>query len=458
MRLSKLRSFLTKPVTTRVVIALVAGLCIMKYAVVPAFYDFDMTLRELPFGMGPPTEAIARTGSMLTCPAPGAQPSYCAFAARMPLMPYVFAALSKIVGDDVLRIAVLKTLLLDLLLIVFLARFVSTFGADRFILALFCAVFSGPQFMLHSFSPFYEEGFLIQLLAVIAATQVALLTGRGRELWRWSRILAYVCVCAGVYLIKSSMILVLVWSILSLFLFVRIRPGIRFAVALAMCLPVMVWGSAVDRVTGRFAVGTSIDGLNLLEGNNPATENFYPEFSLDLVIGEGPIEVEGRMIDRFDLRDLDPRFTADTWADEWQPDDALRTIAIRWALAHPRDELRLLARKIEVFFLDIRNSPKLPWHPKPPLPVLMAGMAWMAAMRAVLWCAIAASAIAVRRPGVQRGLGVGFLGFLAAYCAPYVVGYGFERHVVPVLLPAAIYLAGFWRLRFDRIDRAAHAR
>jgi enoyl-CoA hydratase/carnithine racemase len=125
-------------------------------------------------------------------------------------------------------------------------------------------------------------------------------------------------------------------------------------------------------------------------------------------------------------------------------------MAIAWAIRHPIEELRLLMQKIEVFFFAIRNSPMLPWHDKPPMVALMAGMAWMASMRIMLWCAIAAAALAIWRPMPQRGVGICCLGFLAAYAAPYLVGYGFERHVVPVLLPSALFLGSLWRVRLEQ--------
>jgi hypothetical protein len=280
----------------------------LKFVVVPAFYDFNMPIRELPFGFGAPTETAASTGTLLVCPLPGEQRAYCTFASRMSLIPYIFAGGSKLLGDSVFRITILKTALLDLVLLYYLARFLTIVGADRFMLVLLAAVAAGPQFMLHSFSSFYEEGFLIQLLGILAVIQIAYALGREHELGRWARLPAYVSVTAVIYLLKSSMIVVVVWSVVVLFCFVRRSLSVRTVAAFAMCLPVVIWGSVVDHATGRFAVGTSIDGLNLLEGNNPATLNFYPRYSLDLAIGNGPIELDGHMIERIRLEDLDPRF------------------------------------------------------------------------------------------------------------------------------------------------------
>lgn len=440
-------SLLAMPVCRRVVIAIVALLCVLQVTIVPAFYTFDMPIRALPFGFGPPTEAVATTGSLMVCPQPPSQGQFCTFANRMPLIPYVFAGASKLVGDSVLAIAILKTLLLDLLLLYFLSRFLAIVGADRLTLILFALVFAGPQFMLHSAAPYYEEGFLIQLLAILFIIQLAYALRRESELARWARLPAYIAVSAAIYLLKSSMILVVAWNIIFLLGFMRSRAGVRISAAIAMCLPPLLWGAVLDHVTGRFALGTSIDGLNLLEGNNPATLDFYPRYTVDMIIGDGPVELDGRTVERLKLREFDPRFVRDSWIDEWQQDDAFRNAAIAWAAGHISEELRLVAEKLWVFFFDIRNSPIVPGSNKPRALALALGMAWMASMRVVMWTAFAVAVLAARRGTTLRLAGICLFAFIASYAAPYIVGFGFERHVVPIVLPAALWLVAALRIR-----------
>lgn len=100
-------------------------------------------------------DCASRTGLTAVCPplfldAPNL---HCAVVERMPLIPYLYAGAMKLVGDNALRVAVLKTAILDLLLLYFVARWLAIVGADRFTLMLIAFVFAGPQYMLHSFSP-----------------------------------------------------------------------------------------------------------------------------------------------------------------------------------------------------------------------------------------------------------------------------------------------------------------
>jgi hypothetical protein len=446
--LLRVAQFLQEPISPRAVIAALCALTLLKLLIVPAFNDLDIPVRHIAFGFGPATQSVATTGSLAACP-----PLFlplpdlrCAFAERMPLMPYVFAGAMKLVGDSALRIALLKTVLLDLLLVYFIYRWLVIIGADRFTLVVVAMVFAGPQFMLHSLSPHYEEGFLIQLLAILLIIQFAYAWGRESELAPWARLPAYVGVSWAIYLLKSSMILVFAWSFVFPFLFMRISTTRRLATALAMCVPLLAWGAFVKHTTGYFALGTSIDGWNLMLGNNPATLDFYPRYTVDILHGDGPIELDGRLINRVRLQDLEPQVERKDSINEWQANDMFRNVAIGWALGHIGEELRLVARKLAVFFIDIRNQPLVPGNKKPPNIALIAGMAWMAAMRLVMWAAIAAAALAIWRGTLIRGVGLCFLMLLALSALPCVVGYAYERHVVPVMLPAALFLASAWRL------------
>lgn len=147
------------------------------------------------------------------------------------------------------------------------------------------------------------------------------------------------------------------------------------------------------------------------------------------------------------MRDFDRQFEEKGPADEWQINNAYRDIAIAWAIGHIGEELRLVARRLTTFFLEVRNNPIAPGHDKPPAVALVAGMAWMAAMRIVMWSAIITAGLAVWRGTNMRSAGLCFLCFLAAYAAPCIVAYAYERHAVPVILPAALFLASVWRAR-----------
>jgi hypothetical protein len=445
----RLIQFFSHPVSPRLIIAAAVALTVLKLLIVPTFYNFEIPIREIGFGFGATAQAVATTGLTMVCPplfldAPNLQ---CAVAERMPLIPYLYAGAMKLVGDDALRLAILKTAVLDLLLLYFLTRWLAIVGADRFTLMLIAMVFVGPQYMLHSFSPHYEEGFLIQLLAILLIMQFVYVWERENELAPWARLPAYVTVNAAIYLVKSSMLLVLVWSFIFLARFMRLGTAVKFAAALVMCVPLVLWGSYTKYMTGHFAIGTSIDGWNLFLGNNSTTLDFYPRYTVDILHGDGPIELDGRVLNRVNLRDVNRQLEGNGSIDEWRINDSYRNIAIAWAIAHVGEELRLVARRLTTLFLEVRNNPAVPGHDKPPAVALVAGMAWMTVMRVIIWSAIITAVLAVWRGTNMRSAGLCFLAFLAAYAAPCILAYAYERHVVPIVLPAALFLASVWRLR-----------
>jgi hypothetical protein len=151
----RIAPFFTHPVSPRLIVAVLIALTALKLLIVPAFYNFEIPVREIGFGFGATAQAVAETGLTAVCPplfldAPNL---HCAVVERMPLIPYLYAGAMKLVGDNALRVAVLKTAILDLLLLYFVARWLAIVGADRFTLMLIAFVFAGPQYMLHSFSP-----------------------------------------------------------------------------------------------------------------------------------------------------------------------------------------------------------------------------------------------------------------------------------------------------------------
>jgi hypothetical protein len=441
----KLRAILSQRMPIGVPLAIVATLCLLAMAIVPAFYDFGGRIVDMSYEFAWSTEAVATTGSLLACPHAPVTQGFCTFATRMPFIPYALAAASKLVGDNLLRIAFLKTVLLDLLLLFYLKRFLALLGADIFVTLVLAGVFAGPQFMLHSFAPMYEEGFLIQLLGVSAIIQLVFALGRQDVLPRWAGLPAYIAVTAAIYLLKSSMIFLVAWNIAFLIAFMPLWKRARIASVVLLCLPPLLWGAAVAHETGRFTLGTSIDGLNLLKGNNPATLDFYPPYTLDILLGEGRVDLGGNTVAQFNPATVDARFVAGAWIDEWQLDDAYQAIALSWMAHHSGEELQLAVRKLAVFFFDVRNTPIGATNSKPPGAALTIGIAWMVVMRIVLWAAIAGAVAALWRGTFLKPVAICFLAFLVCYAAPCIIGYAFERHVVSVLLPAALFLIARWR-------------
>ena len=55
---------------------------------------------------------------------------------------------------------------------------------------------------------------------------------------------------------------------------------------------------------------------------------------------------------------------------------------------------------------------------------------------------------AVREPADRHELEAAiFLAFMLAYCAPYLVAFAFERHILPLVVPTLMF--GLWILEHD---------
>ncbi|MFI5336280.1 MAG: hypothetical protein ACHQ5A_05830, partial [Opitutales bacterium] len=81
-----------------------------------------------------------------------------------------------------------------------------------------------------------------------------------------------------------------------------------------------------------------------------------------------------------------------------------------------------------------------------PLHILQIG--WMIVFRLLLWSAIVL-AVRTAMSGQWRSeatlAALGFLGFLVLYSGFHLVGFAYERHIMPVVLPTVFYLILRWR-------------
>jgi hypothetical protein len=181
--------------------------------------------------------------------------------------------------------------------------------------------------------------------------------------------------------------------------------------------------------SGRRTVGSSWEGWNLYKGNSEHSLALYPLYSLDSLDAEGHVTAERPL------------------RDEWDYNAYFRGEAVAFIKAHPETFLELALRKAWVFYGEVRATGikrgQSRWAP-----AYVVQIPWMIAFRVVLWAAIGLAVLSLARgwrgEGREAWLGaVGFLGFLVLYSGFHVVGFAYERHVMPIVLPTLLYL--LWR-------------
>ncbi|MCW2244516.1 hypothetical protein M2352_000107 [Azospirillum fermentarium] len=345
----------------------------------------------------------------------------CLRAHRLPLAAWAAAGLAILFADDPLAAGLAKAVVFVLPLTA--AHLLAVRSAWRYgsaavttaVLVIPLAALMIPAVLINTVNMQVEEGYAYSLIAFAFAFLLfferqgrchTLLTG------------GFGLSLAGLYLTKSSFLPFLAFLLL---FHTRLEPSVRLrALVVVLTLAgVLGWMVHSHDATGRWSLGTSIDGLNFLKGNNAGLIDHYPPLTGTL--------------DRYDAALLSGK----VYADEWSLNDDGLQRAIAFMTAEPRLWAILAWRKFSVLFLSVDKAGSAPYPGF--LGVLERG--GLVAARLLEAACLVALALAVqrRRPLAGRAMLL-FLGSMATLGVPYIVGFAFTRHASMMFLPCALAL------------------
>ncbi len=346
----------------------------------------------------------------------------CFHAARMPMTAFVVALGIRLLGDHYLRVACFKTLLLllpvELCLFLVWWRLPPPGGRRLLVVMLLLAPFTITAFLADVTNILVDEGYSYSFLAVA----VALLFFGSRWSGRLGRAVLFAVALDGLYLSKSGMVLLIVVLVIG-FVLVEQRVGLRWLVVVLVAAAPIGWALHQHHASGRYSVGTSLDGINLHKGNNAGFLEHYPS-------------PHGDSMDWYDFELSRGLY----FGDEWSFNDYHEKVALDYLWSHPRETLEGDVRKVQVFFFAVEKVGSTASHGARKL-VEDAGMV---VFRLMLWAAIlSATYLVFRARGVKRrplrvASGV-FLAVVAACALPFLVGFAYTRHVSVLIYPAALF-------------------
>ena len=217
------------------------------------------------------------------------------------------------------------------------------------------------------------------------------------------------------------------------YLLQRPRVAERLLVlALVMAAPVG-WALHQHHASGRYSLGTSLDGMNLHKGNNPAFLAHYPPAVGDTLDWYDPQLNEGL-----------------SFRDEWSFNDYHERVAMAYLREHPRETLRGWVRKLAMIFLSVRKSGSGESHGVR-LAIEDGGLVLF---RVIFWAALGMSVYEIvgngRSSSGETGSGLGrrfaagtFLALVAAVTFPYMLGFAYTRHVSVLIYPSVLLCCRF---------------
>lgn len=425
---------------------------VIKLLATLAFHSPSDSIYDISFGFGGYVEGLLTEGRFQGC-----TDDFCTEAARMPALPLFFAAIG-LVSKNLLVAALVKTVLTTVAaMICFRYLLRQQMGAAErkawvWFVLIGIVAFS-PTVIKHITTVHYEEGFLIEILFLWAfAFLVALRQWADRDATPAHGVITLALALSGLaYLFKSSMIAVLALTlVLAAAVYLRARARNILIVAALCVAAVAGWGVRNAVTTDHFSIMTSFDGQNAYRGLNTQGEQIYPQLYLDRLFDEEIAYLpDGRAVT------LPPLPPMESFSDEWAQDAYYKEEAKEWPLDHPSLWLKYTGKKALNFFVDIRKTPYTYENDARDLS-MGAGdlliMLWLFVGR-ILEVLMLGLLVVVwrRRERTGRWLCGGVVAVNAAYAAPYLAGFNYERHVttylVIVIACVGVLLTELWERR-----------
>ena len=408
-----------------------------------ALYGTDLSVFDTGFGFGNYIHSLAEEGTFRSCsalPFVPCNPGTCTFATRMPGMPVLLAALTKLVGTQSASVALAKSTVLALLSAGFLAVLSLDVRITTAGLFILYGLYFGPQSLKHGAALDYEEGVLIDL-SLCLAIAVSYLLKQDLTVSKWRRAamaFAAVLIAAIMYFTKTSALLTLS-VVLAIVLTGRVvRVGGKLACVAVVAFLATGWAVHNLGTSGVLSLSSSWNGENLYRGYDDGSLAIYPQISLDRIFDSKRAVLEdGRIVQ------LGAYKGSRCFRDEWTWSSTYSHMAWQWLIAHPYSASVFFARKVWVVLLEVRHTPKygaaIEKSQEGSAAMRIAMVGWMVAARFAFFLLVGRILLDLRA-GRNRPYAWVFALLLAA-CAPYMIAFAYQRHVIPVLQLAGALLA-----------------
>jgi hypothetical protein len=407
-----LASLFRRLASVNFLVVFVATSLLVSLAVACTFWNTRLSLFNLDNFVGPTLRRFLDPGIMEGTPT--------LRGARMPLATLVMAACHELVGDHYFRVLVIK--LIAALVPVWAAvsltiKALPKQGVSKYLCwALLLIPLVSSPFIANVVNLQVEEGYGFGPIAYCCA--VLLFTGRGAKS-KPSEGLVFGLSLSLVFLAKSAFVL-LAFVLLACY-GVGKRPWRHKAMATMLLIGTCLgWCSYQEATSGRFALGTSLDGFNFYKGNNEHFLDRYPP-------------EPGTNLDMYDA-ELGGGYVI---TNEWTANDHFRNLAVQFMKDHPWYTAQAMAMKFQASMLSLTKYGST--APSPARAVFETAGLVIFRLLSLAALTLIAYQISKGQP-VAAALSWQFLLVGTAAMAPYLLGFAYTRHTSILLFPCSLYL------------------
>jgi hypothetical protein len=252
--------------------------------------------------------------------------------------------------------------------------------------------------------------------------------GRQPALWEASTFCVSACL---IFLSKSSYVL-LAWALVIIYVIRHQGVGARAVVLSGMLLCCLSWSSFQLIHSGKFALGTSLDGFNFYKGNNPMFLDRYPP-------------APGTNLDMYDVELASGR----TFSNEWAENDFYKDLALQHILNHPVTTLHAAGLKVHASLISLEKYGSTASSGIRNLYETVG----LLLFRLVFWAAmvVAITAIGSARLRTWRPQSWVFLILVCCTMLPYIAGFAYTRHTSVLIWPSCLFLHAVWSQPLARL-------
>lgn len=408
------KSFLHSKLPINWILFLLAGIV---YAVTASFvvahfeHFFTRSIYSLTYGFGPTTKALVETGSCKTFANDIAYTMH-----RFPLIPY-FLYMIHFITTNAFAALLIKNFITGLFFSYVAFRTYTTWGKKS--LYLLALVFCSPQFVIHAFNIHHEEAFVSALLALIS-----ILLCTPQQGGKISRDDIFFCISSILFIFTKSSAIYLA-SALPVMWFIQRKsfPALCISVS-AVAAAFLTIGLYSFLLNGTFTLESSLNGVNIYKGNNSKTLELYPALSLDILdITDSVIATPGK------------------FGNEWEYNKFYKQKAYDFIKLHPDVFLKGVIVKTSALFFSIHQIGSTPEREKKNKLVMTIDI-FVTILQRAFFCGACLFALIsfFHAPSMQSRLIVitAFL-FVMLYSGPFLIGFGYMRHYVPLMLPVMVF-------------------
>lgn len=337
-----------------------------------------------------------------------------AYAGRMPAHSYLTAFFYMLSPGNIWFSVLLKNLVFMPVLFYALLLTGKQLGAGKKYFGIFAIVIlCNPVFLVQAAGMDVEEGFIIPLIAFVSAGvfwQPEQDSGAGNARH-------YILPFAnGVLLLLKSSLMGLCFIIPYLYYLQHKQLKWLFWGYGVVFSFLAVWGTYNYANTGVFNCTSSINGLNFYKGNNAGAYALYPK-NLDSLI----LPTAGKH-----------------FANEWEKDSYFFSEGSSFAFNETGMFAELLLRKFYVFFIDWNRSP---YHEGKYPARLKVQIIFFAFLRLLFLYSLVLAVYNASGKKEFAAVSRVYLVLVAVYALPFIAGFAYTRHVLPLMIPALLYLA-----------------